>query len=164
MRGFAQLSVLPTYVALAVFLSTSMPQSAAAQDYVWSATASQSNASLLYGPPGADSGSFTLLCDNSAKKTELEIYAALGGAGDGQPLTIEISGVWAKVVIEGEAGAAQDGGDVIAKANGFAIKPLLAVLKADVAPTITVNGINTLFGDSGRTEAVAEFAKACRLD
>lgn len=161
MRGFAQLSVLPTYVALAVFLSTSMPQSAAAQDYVWSATASQSNASLLYGPPGADSGSFTLLCDNSAKKTELEIYAALG---DGQPLTIEISGGWAKVVIEGEAGAAQDGGDVIAKANGFAIKPLLAVLKADVAPTITVNGINTLFGDSGRTEAVAEFAKACRLD
>lgn len=86
------------------------------------------------------------------------------GAGDGQPLTIEISGVWAKVVIEGEAGAVQDGGDVIAKANGFAIKPLLAVLKADVAPTITVNGINTLFGDSGRTEAVAEFAKACRLD
>ena len=113
---------------------------------------------------GADSGSFTLLCDNSAKKTELEIYAALGGAGDGQPLSIEISGGWAKVVTEGEAGAAQDGGDVIAKANGFAIKPLLAVLKADVAPTITVNGINTLFGDSGRTEAVAEFAKACRLD
>jgi hypothetical protein len=107
---------------------------------------------------------FTLLCDNSAKKTELEIYAALGGAGDGQPLTIEISGGSAKVVIEGEAGAAQDGGDVIAKANGFAVKPLLAVLKADVAPTIAVNGINTLFGDSGRTEAVTEFAKSCRLD
>ena len=43
-------------------------------------------------------------------------------------------------------------------------QPLLAVLKADVAPTITVNGINTLFGDSGRTEAVTEFAKSCRLD
>jgi hypothetical protein len=162
MRGFAQLSDLPTCVALAVFLWTGMPQSAAAQDYVWSATASQGNASLLYGPPGADSGSFTLLCDNSAKKTELEIYAALGGAGDGQPLTIEISG--AKVVIEGEAGAAQDGGDLIAKANGFAVKPLLAVLKADGAPTVTVNGLNALFRDSGRTEAVAEFAKACRLD
>jgi hypothetical protein len=142
-----------------------MPQSAAAQDYVWSATASQSNASLLYGPPGADSGSFTLLCDNSAKKTELELYAALRGAGDRQPLTIEICGGSAKVVIEGEAGAAQDGGDIITRgANGFAVKPLLAMLKADGAPTVTVNGTKILFGGSGRTEAVAEFAKACRLD
>jgi len=38
------------------------------------------------------------------------------------------------------------------------------VLEADGAPTVTVNGINALFRDSGRTEAVAEFAKACRLD
>ena len=164
MRGFAQLLDLSICVALAVFLSTCSPRSAAAQDYVWSATAFQGNASLLYGPPGADSGSFTLRCDNSAKKTELEIYAVLGGAGDGQPLTIQISGGLAKVAIEGQAGAAQDGGDIIAKAKGFAIEPLLAVLKADTAPTVTVNGINTSFGDSFRTEAVAEFAKACRLD
>ena len=56
MRGFVQLSDLPICVALAVFLSSCLPQSTAAQDYVWSATASQGNASLLYGPPGADSG------------------------------------------------------------------------------------------------------------
>jgi hypothetical protein len=130
MRGFVQLSDLPICVALAVFLSTCLPQPAAAQDYVWSAITSQGNASLLYGPPGADSGSFTLLCDNSAKKTELELYAALRGAGDRQPLTIEICGGSAKVVIEGEAGAAQDGGDIITRgANGFAVKPLLAVLR-----------------------------------
>src|SRR5262245_44897025 len=77
MRGFVQLSDLPVCVALAVFLSTCLPQPAAAQDYVWSAITSQGNASLLYGPPGADSSSFTLLCYNSAKKTELELYAAL---------------------------------------------------------------------------------------
>jgi hypothetical protein len=164
MRGFAQLLDLPICVALAVLLSTCLPKSAAAQDYVWSATASQGNASLLYGPPGADSGSFSLLCDSAAKKSELEIYAALGGAGDRQPLTIEISAGAAKVAIEGEAGTAEDGGDIIAKAKGFAVGPLLAVLNADGAPTVTVNGINTLFGDSGRTEAVAECAKSCRLD
>jgi len=101
MRDFVQLSDLPICVALAVFLSTCLPQPAAAQDYVWSAIASQGNASLLYGPPDADSGSFILLCDNSAKKTELELYAALRGAGDRQPLTIEICGGSAKVVIEG---------------------------------------------------------------
>jgi hypothetical protein len=37
MRGFVQLSDLPICVALAVFLSTCLPQPAAAQDYVWSA-------------------------------------------------------------------------------------------------------------------------------
>jgi len=60
MRGFVQLSDLPICVALAVFLSSCLPQSAAAQDYVWSATASQGNASLLYGSPAADSGSLPL--------------------------------------------------------------------------------------------------------
>jgi len=59
MRDFVQLSDLPICVALAVFLSTCLPQPAAAQDYVWSAI-TQRNASLLYGPPGADSGSLPL--------------------------------------------------------------------------------------------------------
>ena len=124
MRGFAQLLDLPICVALAILLSTCLPQSAAAQDYVWSATASQGNASLLYGPPGADSGSFSLLCDSAAKKSELEIYAALGGAGDRQPLTIEISAGAAKVAID----TAEDGGDIIAKAKGFAVGRYLPCL------------------------------------
>src|SRR5262252_8743953 len=119
-----------------------MPQSAAAQDYVWSATASQSNASLLYGPPDADSGSFTLLCDNSAKKTELEIYAALGGACDGQPLSVEISGGWRK--------SSQKARPALPKtAETLLPRPTNLPSNADVAPAITVNGINTLFGDSG---------------
>jgi hypothetical protein len=60
MRGFVQLLDLQICVALAVFLSTCLPQPAAAQDYVWSAITSQGNASLLYGSPGADSGSLPL--------------------------------------------------------------------------------------------------------
>jgi len=54
MRGFVQLSDLPICVALAVFLSTCLPQPAAAQDYVWSAITSQRNAFR------ADSGSLPL--------------------------------------------------------------------------------------------------------
>ncbi len=123
------------------------------------------NAALLYGVPGAvGSNSFSLLCDNATKKSELEIYAALDGAKEGQPLTMEISAGSARVAIAGEAGAAEGGRDIIAKAKGGTVKPLLTVLSADGVATVTVSGINTLFGDSGRAEAVAEFAKACKLD
>jgi hypothetical protein len=134
MPGFRRLTAFPLCVGIAVFLLTCLPQSVAAQDYVWSTTISQGDALLLYGPPGTDSGSFSLLCNNAGSKSELEIYAALGGAGEGEPLSIEISAASARVVIEGEARAAKGGGDIVAKAKGFAVKPLLAVINADGAP------------------------------
>jgi hypothetical protein len=165
MRGCASKSGLSINIVLAVFLVSGLPQSATAQDRVWRTANTNSNAALLYGVPGAaESNSFSLSCDDAAKKSELEIYAALGGASEGQPLTIEIGAGLGKVAIPGEAGAAEAGGDIVAKAKGFAIQPLLAVLGAEGVATVTVSGVDTLFADSGRAEAVAEFAKACKLD
>jgi hypothetical protein len=165
MRDCASKSSLSISIVLAVFLVSGLPQSATAQDRVWRTANTNGNVALLYGVPGAvESNSFSLFCDNATKESGLEIYAAMGGAEEGRALTMEISTGSAKVTIPGEAGAAEAGGDIVAKAKGFAVKPLLAVLGAEGVATVTVSGVNTLFADSGRAEAVAEFAKSCKLD
>lgn len=49
-------------------------------------------------------------------------------------------------------------------AKGSAVKPLLAVLKGSGPATVKMGKAATTLPEKGRAEALAKFAKACRLD
>ena len=70
----------------------------------------------------------------------------------------------AKVVMEARPAPPKTAGTSSPKPTDLLSNRCLPCLWLTASPTVTVNGINTLFGDSGRTEAVVEFAKACRLN
>jgi len=55
-------------------------------------------------------------------------------------------------------------GFIYGMAKGFAVKPLLAVLKGSGPATVKMGKAATTLPEKGRAEALGKFAKACRLD
>jgi len=134
-------------------------------DFAWSAGAFDGNASLVYGSTEtAEDLTFVLFCDNGKKNAELTVYEEVKGAELSQKLSIEIGAGSAKVALKGKTATDEMNGFIYGMAKGFAVKPLLTVLKGSGPATVKMGKAATTLPEKGRAEALGKFAKACRLD
>ena len=122
-------------------------------------------AALVYGSTEtAEDYSFALSCDNKWKRSHMTVYEDIAGAKVGEPLTIEIGVGAAKVAIEGMTDTDEMSGFIFGVAKKFAVKPVVAVLQGSGPTIIEMGKVTVTLPETGRAQAVSEFAKACKLD
>lgn len=156
-------------LALAVSLALAVPMAAAAAEaepgFAWMVIPYEGNISLVYG--STESGedySFFLSCNNQHNEAEMTIYQDIAGAKIGEPLTIALSAGSAEVALKGETATDEMSGFVFGVAKNIAVKPIIAVL-GKAGPALAKMGkVTVILPETGRAEAVSEFAKACKLD
>lgn len=159
----------PLRLALAVSLALAVPVAAAVAEaesgFAWMVIPYEGNVSLVYG--STESGedySFFLSCDNQENEAEMTVYQDIAGAKVGEPLTIALSAGSAEVALEGETATDEMSGFVFGVAKKIAVKPVVAVLE-NAGPVMAKMGkVTVTLPETGRAEAVSEFAKACKLD
>lgn len=158
----------PLRLALTACLALAAAPVAAAEPepgYGWMANSGQITAALVYGSTEtAEDYSFALSCDNKWKRSHMTVYEDIAGAKVGEPLTIEIGVGAAKVAIEGMTDTDEMSGFIFGVAKKFAVKPVVAVLQGSGPTIIEMGKVTVTLPETGRAQAVSEFAKACKLD
>jgi len=154
-------------LALAACLALGAPVTAVVAEpgFAWLVNQGEGNATLVYGSTETgEDYSFFLSCNNKKKEAEMTVYQDIEGAKVGQPLTIQISVGSAKVALKGKTSTDEMSGFIFGLAKNIAVKPVLAVLKASGPAIVKMGEVTTNLPEKGRAEALAKFAKACKLD
>ena len=132
---------------------------------LWTEHSSDNLTSLAYGPLNpAENPLFMLSCFNGMSIAVLDVHHELAGTKPGEPLTIELSAGAAQSLVKGEAALDEANGVTFAEASDIAVKPVLAVLRAEGPLTVKLGETSATLSDKGRAEAVAQFSKDCLLD
>jgi len=159
----------PLRLALAVSLALAVPVAAAAAEaepgFAWMVIPYEGNVSLVYG--STESGedySFFLSCDNQQNEAEMTVYRDIAGAKVGEPLTIALSAGSTEVALKGETATDEMSGFVFGVAKKIAVRPVVAVLESAGPVMAKMGKVTVTLPETGRAEAVSEFAKACKLD
>ena len=93
---------------------------------------------------------------------DLSVYQEIDGVESDKPLTIGVGP--AKVALKGETATDEMDGFVFRLAKNSTVKPVLAVLRG-AGPALVKIGKNEITPpDEGRANAIAKFAKTCKLD
>jgi len=159
----------PIRLALAVCLALAVPvaiQAAGPEPgFAWMVNPYEGNVSLVYGSTETgEDYSFFVSCNNQEKEAEMTVYQDIAGAKVGEPLTIELSAGSAKVGLTGETATDEMSGFVFGVAKKIAVKPVIAVLKTSGPAIVKMGKVTVNLPETGRAEALSEFAKACKLD
>jgi hypothetical protein len=94
----------------------------------------------------------------------MTVYVDIEGAKVGEPVTIELARDGSKASIEGKTATDEMSGFVFAQADGFPVKPVIAVLDGKGPVIVTTGKTKTVLPEEDRAEELAKFAKQCRLD
>jgi hypothetical protein len=133
--------------------------------YTWMGGSGDGNYSLTYGSPEtAEDELFWIVCRNSDKKTELVVYVDMKDVKLGQPVAIELSAGNTKATVKGKVATDEMSGFLFAKAEQFAIKPVLELLAGKGPVTVKTGSIVTELPAKGRGPELAKFAKGCKLN
>ena len=133
--------------------------------FAWMVNQYEGNASLVYGSTETgEDYSFFLSCNNQDKEAEMTVYQEIAGAKVGEKLAIELSAGSAKVVVKGETASDEMSGFVFGVAKKIAVKPVIAMLGTSGPAMVEMGKVTVNLPETGRAEAVSEFAKACKLD
>ena len=133
--------------------------------FAWMVNQYEGNASLVYGSTETgEDYSFFLSCNNQDKEAEMTVYQEIAGAKVGEKLAIELSAGSAKVVVKGEMASDEMSGFVFGVAKKIAVKPVIAILGTSGPAMVEMGKVTVNLPETGRAEAVSEFAKACKLD
>jgi hypothetical protein len=153
-------------VALAAsLLSTIAASGAGDPGYEWMYGYGDGNASLVYGSPETgEDYVFALICRDKDKATLMTVYVDIAGAKVGQPVAIAFSGAQAKLSVPGTVATDEMSGFLFAEAEGFKIKPVLAVLGEKGPIAVKPGNVVNPLPEAGRGSAAAKFAKSCALD
>jgi hypothetical protein len=156
-------------LALAACVAWAAPATALATEpepgFGWMANSGQVTAALVYGSTETpEDYSFAMSCNNKRKQSHMTVYEDIAGAKLGEPLTIEMAVGAAKVAIAGETETDEMSGFIFGVAKKFAVRPVVAVLEASGPTVIKMGKVTVTLPETGRAEAVSEFAKACKLD
>jgi hypothetical protein len=126
--------------------------------YQWMSGSGDGNASLVFGSPEtAEDWLFALDCRGKEKATKATFYVDIQGTEIGQKVTIELSAGSAKLSLDGKVATDEMSGFHFAEANGFKIKPVIALLKEN-------GNVVEVLPEKGRAAELSAFAKVCKLD
>jgi len=159
-----------TTLAFAIGLAFGLPLAAIAapQDYPgfkWMIGSGDGNASLVFGSPEtAEDWLFALDCRGKEKATKVTLYVDIEGTEIGQKVAIEFSAGGAKLSLDGKVATDEMSGFHFAEAEGFKIKPVMALLKQKGAVTVKTGSIVSSLPEKGRAAELSAFAKVCKLD
>jgi hypothetical protein len=135
------------------------------EELIWTEHSSDNLTSLAYGSlDPATNPLFMLSCFNGMSIAVLDVHHEVAGTKPGEPLTIELSAGAAQSPVKGEAALDEASGVTFAEASDIAVKPVLAVLRAEGPLTVKLGETSATLSDNGRAEAVAQFSKDCLLD
>ncbi|MGV1014623.1 MAG: hypothetical protein ACOYB4_06605 [Methyloceanibacter sp.] len=134
------------------------------ESLVWTDRSSGGLVALAYGSlDPMKNPLFLLSCFNDMNIAVLDVHQAIAGAKPGEPLTIELAAGATKSPVEGETARDETNEIVFGEASGFALEPILAVLRETGPVTVTMGAASATLSDNGRAEAVAQFAKDCQV-
>lgn len=154
---------LPVFL-LAAMLAGREPGAFAQDGNVWNAKTSGSFVTLRYGPvDDREKPVFLLSCLNGVNIAVLSIYMDFPERQPGDAITVELSAGDQSTTVAGETAQEDGTGVIYGEAGDIAVKPILEVLNAQGTVSMTSGEIGQYLSEHGRSAAVAEFAKDCKL-
>lgn len=155
------LSVLLAGALLAGMLSGAHAQGS----NLWQAKASGSFVTLRYGPlDEREKPLFLLSCLNGVNIAVLSVHMDFPQREPGDAITIQLSAGGQSTSVAGESAQEDGTGVIYFEAGDIAVKPILKILSEKGQVSMTTGAIGNDLSEDGRTAAVAEFSKDCKLD
>ncbi|MGK2922621.1 MAG: hypothetical protein ACSLE4_07520 [Methyloceanibacter sp.] len=155
------LSVLLAGALLAGMLSGAHAQGS----NLWQAKASGSFVTLRYGPlDEREKPLFLLSCLNGVNIAVLSVHMDFPQREPGDAITIQLSAGGQSTSVAGESAHEDGTGVIYFEAGDIAVKPILKILSEKGQVSMTTGAIGNDLSEDGRTAAVAEFSKDCKLD
>ncbi|BAT58376.1 hypothetical protein GJW-30_1_00901 [Variibacter gotjawalensis] len=123
---------------------------------------------IAFQVPDSDDVRFHVDCDIKPKRTRVTLYEEIKRTRVNQPVTIEIANGVEKVSLKGKTATDEMNGYTYAQASGIKLAPFLALLAKPgevtaIAVTPKAKSDGMKLPDTGRADAVKEFAAKCSL-
>lgn len=156
--------LLPVLLAAALLAGKS-PGAYAQGSNHWQAKASGSFVTLRYGPlDELEKPLFLLSCLNGVNIAVLSIYMDFPQREPGDAITIKLSAGGQSTSVAGESAQEDGTGIIYFEAGDIAVKPILKILSEKGQVSMTTGAIGNDLSEPGRTAAVSEFSKDCKLN
>lgn len=156
--------LLPVLLAAALLVGMLSGASAQGSNH-WQAKASGSFVTLRYGPlDEREKPLFLLSCLNGVNIAVLSVYMDFPQREPGDAITIKLSAGGQSTSVAGESAQEDGTGVIYFEAGDIAVKPILKILSEKGQVSMTTGAIGNDLSEDGRTAAVAEFSKDCKLD
>jgi hypothetical protein len=142
---------------------------AAAEDnypgYEWMANSYVDLASVVFGAPESEEDMlFWVTCNSAEKTVTITVYVDIPGTEVGQKLPIEFAAKNGGLSIPGVISTDEMSGFHFAKAEGFKVKPVIALFEEAGPVTVKTGEVATILPDKGRAAEFTKFAKTRTLD
>ena len=149
----------------AALLAGMLPGAYAQGSNHWQAKASGSFVTLRYGPlDEREKPLFLLSCLNGVNIAVLSVYMDFPQREPGDAITIKLSAGGQSTSVAGESAQEDGTGVIYFEAGDIAVKPILKILSEKGQVSMTTGAIGNDLSEDGRTAAVAEFSKDCKLN